>query len=45
MTAGAVDVVNERRLLIEEGAYARQLAGFGGGGEWATIVGALLGNA
>lgn len=30
MTASAVDVVNERWLLIEEGAYARQLAGFGG---------------
>jgi hypothetical protein len=31
MTASAVDVVNERWLLIEEGAYARQLAGLGGG--------------
>ena len=30
MTASAVDVVDERWLLIEEGAYARQLAGFGG---------------
>jgi hypothetical protein len=30
MTASAVDVVNERWLLIEEGAYARQFAGFGG---------------
>jgi hypothetical protein len=30
MTASAVDVVNERWLLIEEGAYARQRAGFGG---------------
>src|SRR5215468_2322276 len=30
MTASPVDVVNERWLLIEEGAYARQLAGFGG---------------
>src|SRR5207249_5337788 len=30
MTASAVDIVNERWLLIEEGAYARQLAGFGG---------------
>src|SRR5262245_8909704 len=29
MTASAVDVVDERWLLIEEGAYARQLAGFG----------------
>jgi hypothetical protein len=29
MTASAVDVVNERWLLIEEGAYARQLTGFG----------------
>jgi hypothetical protein len=30
MTAGAADVVNQRWLPIEEGAYARQLAGFGG---------------
>jgi hypothetical protein len=30
MTAGAVDVVDEQWLLIEEGAYARQRAGFGG---------------
>jgi hypothetical protein len=30
MTASAVDVVNERWLLIKEGAYARQLSGFGG---------------
>src|SRR5213078_3127373 len=30
MTAGAVDVVNERWPLVEEGAYARQLAGFCG---------------
>src|SRR5687768_16308086 len=30
MTPGAGTVVNERWLLIEEGAYARQLAGFGG---------------
>src|SRR3954463_4059277 len=30
MTASAVDVVNERWLVIEKGAYARQLAGFGG---------------
>ena len=30
MTANAVDVVDERWLLIEEGAYARQFAGFGG---------------
>src|SRR4029077_13488611 len=30
MTASAFDVVDERWLLIEEGAYARQLAGFGG---------------
>src|SRR6478735_12454641 len=30
MTASAVDVVNERWLLIEEGAHARELAGFGG---------------
>jgi hypothetical protein len=30
MTASAVDVIDERWLLIEEGAYARQLAGFGG---------------
>ena len=30
MTASAVDVVNERWLLIEESAYARQFAGFGG---------------
>ena len=30
MAAGAVDVVDERRLLIEEGAHARQVAGFGG---------------
>jgi hypothetical protein len=29
MTASAVDVVDERWLPIEEGAYARQLAGFG----------------
>src|SRR5262245_3272648 len=29
MTASAVDVVHERWLLIEEGPYARQLAGFG----------------
>lgn len=31
MTASAVDVVNERWLLIEEATYARQLAHFGGG--------------
>src|SRR3954463_12573164 len=30
MTASAVDVVNERWLLIEKGTYARQLAGLGG---------------
>ena len=30
MTASAVDVADERWLLIEEAAYARQLAGFGG---------------
>ena len=30
MTASAVDVVNERWLLVEEGAYARQLADFDG---------------
>ncbi|HXT68169.1 MAG TPA: hypothetical protein VN700_00320 [Vicinamibacterales bacterium] len=30
MAAGAVDVVDERRLLIEEGADARQIPGFGG---------------
>src|SRR6185503_6648756 len=30
MTASAVDVVDERWPLIEEGPYARQLAGFGG---------------
>jgi hypothetical protein len=34
MTAGAVDIVNERWLLIEEGAYARELAGFGGVMDW-----------
>ena len=30
MAAGAVDVVDERRLLIEEGGHPRQVAGFGG---------------
>jgi hypothetical protein len=30
MTASAVDIVNERRLLIEEATHARQLARFGG---------------
>src|SRR5262249_3420165 len=30
MAPGAVDIVNERWLLLEEGAHARQRAGFGG---------------
>src|SRR5262245_5145616 len=30
MTPSAVDIVNERWLVLEEGAHARQLAGFGG---------------
>ena len=30
MAACAADVVNERGLLIEEGAYACQIAAFGG---------------
>lgn len=37
MTASAVDVANERWLLIEEGANARQLAGFGGLMDWMIL--------
>src|SRR5687768_12310277 len=37
MTASAVDVVHARWLLIEKGAYARQLAGFGGVMDWMIL--------